>query len=353
MAAGLDQPTILEALCRAEHGDEWVTWTPLDPPEQAVGPARAGAPPSAAVRSPTCEELSMITAPTAEELDRADPLGPLPPPLRRRRGRGVGLPGRQLARTAGDLDRRASSPSSSPDHGAVRLIRCWDEAWMDEPTRVGDRLGEVVLGAAAGQVIVADSTSVLIYKLVRAAVDADPGRTEIVIDRQNFPTDRFLLQGVAAERGLTIRWLDVDPAAGVREQDLEPALGDRTAVVVLSHVAYRSGFLADAAGDHRPGAPRRRPDDVGSEPLGRLRADRPRRLGRRPGGRLHVQVPQRRAGLPRLLLRPARPAGPPAAADLGLDGGREPLRDGPRLHARRPASGGSPPGRRRSCPCNR
>ena len=106
--------------------------------------------------------------------------------------------------------------------------------------------------------IVADSTSVLIYKLVRAAVDADPGRTEIIIDRQNFPTDRFLLQGVAAERGLTIRWIDVDPAAGVRVRDLDAALCDRTAVVVLSHVAYRSGFLADAPGVtdrvHRTGA---------------------------------------------------------------------------------------------------
>ena len=199
----------------------------------------------------------MITAQTAEELDRADPLA-------RFRHHFAGDEEGVLAYLDGNSLGRPviSAPSVLAEFvtgpWGVRLIRGWDEAWMDEPTRVGDRLGEVVLGAASGQVIVADSTSVLIYKLVRAAVDADPGRTEIIIDRQNFPTDRFLLQGVAAERGLTIRWIDVDPAAGVRVRDLDAALCDRTAVVVLSHVAYRSGFLADAPGVtdrvHRTGA---------------------------------------------------------------------------------------------------
>ena len=187
----------------------------------------------------------MITAPTAEELDRADPLAHF-----RRHFAGdedgvvAYLDGNSLGRpvisTADTLAAFVRRPWGE------RLIRSWDEAWMDEPTRVGDRLGEVVLGAAGGQVIIADSTSVLIYKLVRAAVDAQPERPEIVIDRQNFPTDRFLLQGIAAERGLTIRWLDLDPAAGVRADDLGSALSSRTAVVVLSHIAYRSGFLADA-----------------------------------------------------------------------------------------------------------
>ena len=195
----------------------------------------------------------MITTPTAEELDRADPLGRF-----RRHFAGdedgvlAYLDGNSLGRPVITVPEGLAEFVTGP--WGVRLIRAWDEAWMDEPSRVGDRLGEVVLGAASGQVIVADSTSVLIYKLVRAAADADPERTEIIIDRQNFPTDRFILQGIAAERGLTIRWIDVDPAAGVREQDLDPALGDRTAVVVLSHVAYRSGFLADAPADHRPGA---------------------------------------------------------------------------------------------------
>jgi kynureninase len=126
-----------------------------------------------------------------------------------------------------------------------RLIRGWDERWLAEPGRVGDELGRVALGAAAGQTTVGDSTTVLLYKLVRAAVDARPDRTELVCDRDNFPTDRFVLEGVAAERGLRLRWIDTDPAAGVTPADVRAAVGPDTALLVLSHVAYRSGWLAD------------------------------------------------------------------------------------------------------------
>jgi kynureninase len=126
-----------------------------------------------------------------------------------------------------------------------RLIRGWDEGWLAEPTRVGDELGRVALGAAAGQTVVGDSTTVLLYKLVRAAVDARPDRTELVCDRDNFPTDRFVLDGVAAERGLRLRWIDVAPSAGVTPADVRASVGADTALVVLSHVAFRSGWLAD------------------------------------------------------------------------------------------------------------
>ena len=118
---------------------------------------------------------------------------------------------------------------------------------MAEPVTVGNRLGEVVLGAAPGQVVVADSTSVLLYKLIRAGVGARPGRDEVVIDRDNFPTDRFIIEGVAAECGLTVRYLSAPHDAGVRPADVAALLSERTALVVLSHVAYRSGFLADMA----------------------------------------------------------------------------------------------------------
>ena len=78
-----------------------------------------------------------------------------------------------------------------------RLIRGWDERWMDLPQAIGDDLGRIVLGAAPGQTTIGDSTTVLLYKLMRAAVAARPGRTEIVIDRDNFPTDRYLAAGIA------------------------------------------------------------------------------------------------------------------------------------------------------------
>ena len=127
-----------------------------------------------------------------------------------------------------------------------RLIRGWDERWFDLPRTLGDRLGATCLGAAAGQVAVGDSTTVLLYKLMRAAVAARPGRTEIVLDRDQFPTDRYVADGVARETGLTLRWVEVDPSAGVTPELLADVVGPQTALVVLNHVAYRSAWLADA-----------------------------------------------------------------------------------------------------------
>lgn len=124
-----------------------------------------------------------------------------------------------------------------------RLIRGWDEGWMIQAQTIGDDLGRVVLGAAPGQVTIGDSTTVLLYKLVRAALTARGDRTEIVIDRDNFPTDRYVLEGVAAELGLSLRWIE----PGDVTVDRIP-LSSKTALVVLSHVAYRSGYLADVAG---------------------------------------------------------------------------------------------------------
>ncbi len=139
-----------------------------------------------------------------------------------------------------------------------RLIRGWTDGWLEWPGRLGDRLGATVLGAAPGQVVVADSTSVLLYKLARAALEARPGRSRILLDRDNFPTDRWLLEGIAAERGCQLDWIDVDPAAGVTTEAVEAALTPETALVALSHVAYRSGWIADGASiteaAHRAGA---------------------------------------------------------------------------------------------------
>jgi len=127
-----------------------------------------------------------------------------------------------------------------------RLIRGWDERWFDLPRTLGDRLGRTCLGAAPGRVAVGDSTTVLLYKLMRAAVAARPGRSEIVLDRDQFPTDRYVADGVARETGLTLRWIEVDPAAGVTADQLAAVVGPQTALVVLNHVAYRSAWLADA-----------------------------------------------------------------------------------------------------------
>ena len=132
------------------------------------------------------------------------------------------------------------------DDWGGRLIRGWDEGWYELPLTLGDRLGRVCLGAARGQTALGDSTTVWLYKLARAAVDAaDDGRTEIVIDDDNFPTDRYVAEGIAAERGLTVRWIEVERDAGVTPDLLSAAVSERTALVMLSHVAYRSAYLAD------------------------------------------------------------------------------------------------------------
>ncbi|MET0468547.1 MAG: kynureninase [Aeromicrobium sp.] len=131
------------------------------------------------------------------------------------------------------------------DEWGGRLIRGWEEGWVDLPVTVGDELGAALLGAAPGQTVVADSTSVCIFKLLHAAAGMRPGRDEIVIDATNFPTDRYLVESVAEARGLTIRWLEPDLVENVTVAVLSEALGDRTGVVLLSHVDYRSGTLLD------------------------------------------------------------------------------------------------------------
>jgi kynureninase len=127
---------------------------------------------------------------------------------------------------------------------AQGLVRSWD-SWIELPARVGDLLGEELLGAGPGQTVVSDATTVNLYKLASAALDARPGRSVIVSDRANFPTDRYLLEGLARARGMTLRLVDFPEVEGPNVEDLAPHLDSDTALVSLSHVDYRSGALAD------------------------------------------------------------------------------------------------------------
>ena len=126
-----------------------------------------------------------------------------------------------------------------------RLIRAWTEGWMELPKTIGDRLGTNLLGAAPGQTAIADSTTVCFYKLASAALDARPGRTEIITDRDNFPTDRYVLEGLAEQRNLTIRWIEADPHTGPEPHHVERLISDNTALVTFSQVNYRSAFILD------------------------------------------------------------------------------------------------------------
>ena len=130
---------------------------------------------------------------------------------------------------------------------AGRLIRGWTDGWLNWPLELGDRLGEVALGAAGGQAVIADSTTVLIYKLARAALGARPGRRRVVLDTDNFPTDRYVLEGIAADRDLELVWIETDPREGIRPEQVAAAVDEQTALVLFSHVAYRSAWVADVA----------------------------------------------------------------------------------------------------------
>jgi kynureninase len=195
----------------------------------------------------------------ALELDAADPLAGYrehfvgtDTPLSYLDGNSLGRPLKRTLTDAGSFIR---------DSWGGRLIRGWDEEWLELPQVIGDQLGRAVLGAAPGQTIIADSTTVVLYKLIRAALAAvtDPARTEIVLDTENFPTDRYLVEGIAREAGLALRWIDADPGSGVTVAQVRAATGPATAVVLLSQIAYRSGFLADLPGItaavHDAGAP--------------------------------------------------------------------------------------------------
>jgi len=126
----------------------------------------------------------------------------------------------------------------------VGLVRSW-ESWIDLPRQAGDMIGEHLVGAAPGQIAICDSVTVNLYKLTCAALDARPGRDVIVTDDDNFPTDRYVLEGIAEQRGCELRLIHTDMDEGVTEKALSDALDDRAAVVSLSHVAYRSGALVD------------------------------------------------------------------------------------------------------------
>jgi len=182
----------------------------------------------------------------ARDLDAADPLAQHLDAFSEAPGVTAYLDGNSLGRPLAETPDRIAA--FIRDDWGTRLIRSWDEQWMDLPTRLGDRIGAACLGAAAGQTVVADSTTVLLYKLMRAGVAGRPDRRELVIEEGNFPTDRFVAEGVAAEHGLTLRWIAPDPVLGVQASDVAAVVSEQTALVVLSHVDYRSGALADMAG---------------------------------------------------------------------------------------------------------
>ena len=129
------------------------------------------------------------------------------------------------------------------------VVTGWSH-WVDEAQPTGDLLGAAALGAAAGQVLVCDTTSVNFYQLCLAAIHARPGRTTIITDAANFPTDRYILDGIAKQFGLKLVIINnEDPAIAQHErittEVLAPYLNEDVALVTLEVIQYRSGARTD------------------------------------------------------------------------------------------------------------
>lgn len=136
------------------------------------------------------------------------------------------------------------------------LVDGWAH-WIDEAQTTGDLLGRAVLGAAPGQTLVQDTTSANFYQLCMAAIAARPGRRRVIIDAANFPTDRYILAGIARSMDLDLVVLDNDGTGGasvtsdceqITADELAKHVNDDTALVTLQVVQYRSGALQDVPG---------------------------------------------------------------------------------------------------------
>ncbi|MEU8029677.1 kynureninase [Streptomyces sp. NPDC049099] len=179
----------------------------------------------------------------AEKLDAADELAPLRDRFLLDTGSGhtadaagVYLDGNSLGALPAQVPERVADVVRR-QWGELR-IRSWEESgWWTAPERIGDRIAPLV-GAAAGQIVVGDSTSVNVFKALVAAVRmADEDRTEILVDATTFPTDGYIAESAARMTGRTLR--AVTPA------EVPAALTGRTAAVLLNHVDYRTGRLHD------------------------------------------------------------------------------------------------------------
>ncbi len=188
----------------------------------------------------------------AETLDQRDALAPFRDRFVIDEGGPVYVDGNSLGRLPKATVERLRQ--AVVDEWGRGLVGSWS-TWIDLTRTVGDRIAEHVIGACPGEVIVGDSTTVNLYKLASAALDASAGRRVVVTDHGNFPSDRYVFQGLAANRDVEVLWVDEDP--DVADIEAATASGD-VALVSLSMVGYRTGALLDVKGitevAHRHGA---------------------------------------------------------------------------------------------------
>ena len=180
----------------------------------------------------------------AQELDEQDELAPFrkrfvvdDPALIYMLGNSLG---RLPRATAGRLERLINH------EWGERLIRGWNDGWIDLPQRVGDKIGQLV-GARPGEVIIADSTSVNLFKLAVAALRLRPERRKIVTDDLNFPSDLYILEGARRAAGDAYRIERIPSPDGIHGpvDGLVDAIDEETALVALSHTVFKSAYTYD------------------------------------------------------------------------------------------------------------
>jgi kynureninase len=179
----------------------------------------------------------------AEELDAKDPLSAFrgefviaDPQLSYLDGNSLGRMPKATVKVVEDYLR---------DEWGAKLVTGWSD-WIDEAQTVGDLVGRTTFGVSAGQTLCVDTTSVNFYQLCSAAVDAKPNRKTVITDTANFPTDRYILEGICKQRGLNLVLINDDEGEEyVSPEMLSAVLNDDVALVSLSVIQYRSGVLHD------------------------------------------------------------------------------------------------------------
>jgi len=180
----------------------------------------------------------------AEKRDNEDPLAP----FRRRFFHGdekmIYLDGNSLGRMPLEAPERLQKTAGK--EWAERLIRGWNEGWIDLPQRTAAKIARLI-GAKENEVLVADSTSVNLYKLIVAGLSLQMGRHKIVSDTLNFPSDLYVLQGAAEtlNAGHTIHLVESQDGLAVDSCAVTEALDEDTAILTLSHVTFKSAFRHD------------------------------------------------------------------------------------------------------------
>jgi kynureninase len=129
-----------------------------------------------------------------------------------------------------------------------QLIESWNKHWYEKPTELGNKIAPLI-GANEGEVVVSDSTSVNLYKLAHAALKYNSGKTKVVSDVFNFPTDLYILQGLLKEfgSGYHLSLARSNDDISIDLEDLKAKIDENTALVLLSLVSFKSSFFYDAA----------------------------------------------------------------------------------------------------------